>query len=264
MAQRAPEIAEGGWPIFRSLGILPARRPAERFDRRPHARRDRHPRTDGHRPPRRIFTADRIFRLHRRLARLCHVRGEPLSVLRPQFHHHADLCRRPVADGGRGHFGLSGAGGSAGADGGRDPDRKQPVSAWLDRQSVIDAGDGRISRRHFHTHPGIANARRARAAIARRTDARPHRNARAASRRGQPLHDWHRIWRAGRRDGVREDQRQNFRRIDRVRSHCRGDLGRPRKQGRQRDRHRACLAADAVISRHLAGALGRAWCRWRC
>ena len=37
-----------------------------------------------------------------------------------------------------------------------------------------------------------------------------------------------------------------------------GDLGRPRAQGRQRGRHCSGNAADAVISRHFAGAMGQA------
>ncbi len=48
----------------------------------------------------------------------------------------------------------------------------RPVPSRLDRQSAVDAGDGRLSRRHFRAHPGLADARRARAAVADRTDAR--------------------------------------------------------------------------------------------
>ena len=57
-----------------------------------------------------------------------------------------------------------GARDGAGAAGWRDPGRQQPVPAGLDRQSVVDAGDDRLSRRHLRAHPGFANARRARTA----------------------------------------------------------------------------------------------------
>ena len=47
-------------------------------------------------------------------------------------------------------------------------------------------------------------------------------------------------------------QRQNSRRADRpCRRNRRGDLGRPREQGRQRGRHRPGNAADAVVAGHL-------------
>ena len=163
-------------------GVVPGERFAGRSDRGPDAGGDRDSRTDGDRPPRRLLAADRLFCLHRGIAGICGARQQSFPVLRRGFHHHADICRRPRADGRIRLARLSGAGDGAGAAGWRNPRDRQPVPAGLDRQSAVDAGDIGLPRRHLRAHPGVANARRARTANAGRADARAHRRAGAAPR----------------------------------------------------------------------------------
>jgi len=120
-------------------------RSARRSGRRPDACGDRHSRADGYRAAWRLLAADRLFRLCRGIAGICHVWQQSLPVVRRRFHHHAHFRRRACADGRLRLSRLSGARGGAGAVGRRDPGGRQPVSARVDRQFAIDAGDNRFS-----------------------------------------------------------------------------------------------------------------------
>ena len=248
-----PRWRRGGRPI-----------PAGRSDRGADARRDRDPRADGDRAARRLRAADRLLRLHRGLDRLCDARRQPLPVLRRQFHHHADLRRRAGGAGRVRLARLSGARGGAGADGRRDAGRRRHVPSRLDRQSAVDAGDGRLPRRHLRAHPGLAIARRARPARAERADARPHRRSwRGISARPISITLCIGFGVLAVVAGSEADQRQNSRRADRPR---RGDAGgdlRPgsRAKGVQRGRHGAGDAADAGAARSSRPSNGRGWCR---
>ncbi|GCC45845.1 hypothetical protein chiPu_0030016, partial [Chiloscyllium punctatum] len=234
-------------------------RPARRPDRRADAGRDRDPGTDGDCAARRVLAADRLLRLHGGLARLCDVRRQPLPVLRRRLHDHADLRRRTGADGDSRFARLSGVRDGAGAAGRRDHDRRQPVQARLDCQSALDAGDGRLPRRHIRPHPGLATARRARPDHAGRADALQARSARREDRPDQCLHAGDRARRASAGRRIGEDQRADSGCADRAcRRHHRCRRRPSRKQGRQGGRHRAGHAAQAVISGHRTGAMDQA------
>ena len=100
---------------------------------------------------------------------------------------------------------------------------------------------------------------------AERADARPHRDAGAASRRGQSLH-------ASASASACSPSSPDRKRISAkipgaliglVAATIGGDLGRSRKQGRRRGRHRSGNAADAVVSVICPRAMGAACCRLR-